>query len=274
MKRLNSKLIIGGVLISALLMNSCSKFNQDDNKEDAAEIVIGTMIDIDLFPEEVYAAYDCELNHINDLAEGVIVTESSATFPKTVTFDYGTGCLDKWGKTRKGKVNVIASGLMSLVGSTTQITYENFSINDFIIKGTRSAENIGPNSVGHPVIKYAGTIEFSKNSRTRTYTFNNQREFIIGSGTCDVSDDEFLITGSGSMNTCSKRTVPLSISTPIHYSMRECLYPFSGKIDIGSSNRGVIIDFGNGDCDNLAEIQVKRRNKNAIFNLETREIIQ
>ncbi len=274
MKKLKSKLIIGGVLISSLLMNSCGKFNHDDNREDAAEIVIGTMIDIDLFPEEVYAAYDCELNHNNDLAEGVLVSENSATFPKTVTFDYGTGCLDKWGKTRKGKVIVIASGLMSITGNTTEITYENFSINDFQIKGSRFAENIGLNSNGHPVIKYNGTIEFSKNSKSRTYTFNNQREFIAGFGTCDLTDDEFLITGSGSMNTCSKRTVPLSVSTPIHYSMRECLYPFSGKIDIGSSNRGVIIDFGQGACDNLAEIQVKRRNKNAIFNLETREIIQ
>ena len=51
MKKLKSKLIMGGVLISSLLMNSCGKFNQDDNREDAAEIVIGTMIDIDLFPE-------------------------------------------------------------------------------------------------------------------------------------------------------------------------------------------------------------------------------
>ena len=43
MKKLKSKLIIGGVLISSLLMESCSKFNQDDNREDAAEIAIGTI---------------------------------------------------------------------------------------------------------------------------------------------------------------------------------------------------------------------------------------
>lgn len=274
MKNVKRNHAIFGILLSSVFLTSCGKMTHKESHEDAAEVVIGAMIDIDLFPEEVYAAYECEINHNLDLASGVIITESSITFPKTVTFDYGTGCLDKWGKTRKGKVIVTASGKMNITGNTTQITYEGFSINDFQINGSRFAKNIGLNSNLHPVIEYNGTIDFSKNSKSRLYTFSNQREFIAGFETCELTDDEFLITGSGSMNTHSKRTVPLSISTPIHYSMRGCLYPFSGKIDIGSSNRGVIIDFGQGDCDNIAEIQVKRRNKTAIFNLETREIIQ
>lgn len=274
MKNQKRKMVIGGVILSTLFLSSCGKVNQQESREDAAEIVIGTMIDIDLFPEEVYAAYECELNYNDDLAQGVIVTESSQTFPKTVTFDYGSGCLDQWGKIRKGKVIVTASGLMNITGNTTEITYENFSINDFEINGYRSAENVGVNSNGHQVIEYSGNIEFSKNNKHRTYSFNNQREFISGFGTCDLTDDEFLITGNGTMNTCSKRTVPLNITNPIYYSMRQCLYPYSGTIDIGNVNRGVTIDFGNGDCDNLAEIHVKRRNLTAKFNLETREIIQ
>jgi len=53
-----------------------------------------------------------------------------------------------------------------------------------------------------------------------------------------------------------------------------CKYPLSGKIEIGSSTRGVIINFGSSTCDNIAEATTKRRNKTVQIDLDTRRIIQ
>lgn len=262
------------ILILIGLSVSCNKFKGSDNKESGVEIMRGMMIDLDCFPEEVYASNACGLDLTETIAPGAVITESSPDFPKTVTFDYSQGCTDKWGRTRKGKVIVTVTGDMSVQGSMSTVTFDEFSVNDISIQGERFAENIGVNDAGNIVIQYSATITSSKGDRTREHSFERQREWISGSQTCDVMDDEFYITGEGTMNTCHGRTVNASITEAIHYKMRQCNYPQRGKIDIGSDKRGVLIDFGNGECDNIATVTVKRRNKTHQIDLETREIIE
>lgn len=276
---LSSKMVLtklGLVAVIGVVTLSCDKFGGrgSSDRDSGAEVTRGLLVDMNCFPEEIYAANVCGIDLEATMAIGVSISESSSTFPKTVTFDYGTGCADHWGRTRKGKVIVDVSGDMSIQGNTTSVSFDAFSVNDVSIEGSRSSENIGENSSGNSVVQYSGEITFSRGDRSRVHSFTNQREWVNGFSTCEVEDDEFFITGTGSMTTCSEKVVNISITEAIHYKMRECEFPLKGKVDVGSDKRGVLLNFGEGECDNIAEITIKRKNKTHQINLETREIIE
>ncbi len=258
--------------LGLLLFSACQKDNSE-NTSSAEDVLRMDMEENDFTPEELYVSNPCSLNLSEIISSCAVITESSSSFPKTVTIDYGTGCVDAKGRTKKGKVFVYLTGELQETGSIREITFENFFINEVQISGTRKAENIGLNDSDNVVIKVTGNISATHENYTRSRTFERYREWTNGFNTCDPQDDEFLITGSGTLINRFGRTIPHTIIEPIHVKPRQCNYPLAGKIDVGNSNRGVIIDFGNENCDNIAEIKLKRRNKTFQVNLDTRTII-
>ena len=260
------------VATSLLSMVSCNKFN-DDNQSDTEDALRMEMEDADYLTEEEIASNPCVHDFASLLAPCAIVTESSSTFPKTITIDYGTGCADAKGRLKKGKVIIDISGDMRVQGHTRTVTFENFYINDVKIEGSRNAENTGPNTAGNMVIKISGDITATNQDHSRSINFTRYREWVSGISTCEIIDDEFHVTGSGTVTGRRGIDVPYVITEKIVLTPGTCKYPLSGKIDIGSSSRGVVINFGNGTCDNIAEATIKRRNKTVQIDLDTRKII-
>lgn len=252
---------------------SCNKFNED-TQSDAEDVLKMEMDDTDFLKEEEIASNPCTFDYSSLLAPCAVVTESSSSFPKIVTIDYGTGCVDANGRTKKGKIIVNVSGDMRIVGNTRTVTFENFYINDVKIEGTRNAENIGPNTLGNMVIKVSGDVTASNSEFTRSRSFTRYREWISGISTCEISDDEFHVTGSGTAIGRRGIEIQHTITEKIVLKPGQCKYPLSGIVDIGGEKRGVILDFGDGSCDNIAEATSKRRNKTYQIDLDTRRIIQ
>jgi hypothetical protein len=258
-----------GTILSFL---SCNKFS-DDNQSDTEDVLKTELEDGDLLREEEIVSNSCAFNYESLLAPCAIVTESSATFPKTITIDYGTGCQDANGRTKKGKIIINVSGDMRTQGNTRSVTFDNFYINGIKIEGSRNAENTGPNLSGNMVIQITGNITATSSEFSRSVNFTRYREWISGISTCEIADDEFHVTGSGTATGRRGIDIPVNITEKIVLKPGTCKYPLSGKIDIGSSSRGVIINFGSGTCDNIAEATTKRRNKTVQIDLETRKII-
>jgi hypothetical protein len=259
---------------SALLnLASCNKFNEE-TQSDSEDVLKMEMNDNDFLTEEEIASTPCGFDYAALLAPCAVVTESSNTFPKIVTIDYGTGCVGQNGLTKKGKIIINVSGDMRVTGNTRTVTFDNFYINDVKIEGSRDAENIGPNNLGNMVVKITGDITAISSEFTRSRNFTRYREWISGIATCDISDDEFHITGSGTAIGRRGIEIPHSITEKIVLKPGQCKYPLSGKVDIGSATRGVFLDFGNGTCDNIAEATTKRRKKTYQIDLDTRRIIQ
>ena len=169
-----------------------------------------------------YVSNPCSLNLSEIISSCAVITESSSSFPKTVTIDYGTGCVDAKGRTKKGKVFVYLTGELQETGSIREITFENFFINEVQISGTRKAENIGLNDSDNVVIKVTGNISATHENYTRSRTFERYREWTNGFNTCDPQDDEFLITGSGTLINRFGRTIPHTIIELIHVKPRQC----------------------------------------------------
>jgi hypothetical protein len=252
---------------------SCNKFLQE-NQSDAEDVLKIEMDENDFLKEEEIASNPCSFDFASLLAPCAVISESSSTFPKTVTIDYGTGCVGPNGLTKKGKIIINVSGDMRVAGNTRSLTFENFYINDVKIEGSRNAENIGLNNVGNMVVKITGDITATNGEFSRNRSFTRYREWISGISTCEISDDEFHVTGSGTAIGRRGIEIPHVITEKIVLKPGQCNYPLSGIVDIGSENRGVILNFGNGTCDNIAEATTKRRNKTYQIDLDTRRIIQ
>jgi hypothetical protein len=260
-------------LITLLNLASCRK-TTEENQSDSEDILKMEMEETDFLKEEEIASNPCNFDYASLLAPCVVVTESSSAFPKTVSIDYGSGCVGVNGRTKKGKIIINVTGDMRVAGSTRKVFFDNFYINDVKIEGSRNAENTGLNASGNMVVKITGDITASNGEFKRSRSFTRYREWIAGILTCDISDDEFHVTGSGTAIGRGGIEIPHSITEKIVLKPGQCKYPLSGKVDIGGQKRGVILNFGIGTCDNIAEATTKRRNKTYQIDLDTRRIIQ
>jgi hypothetical protein len=258
--------------IVLILVSSCKK-SVEESQSDAEDVLKMEMDETDFHKEEETISNPCTYNYSSLLAPCALVTESSSTFPKTVTIDYGTGCVDANGRTKKGKIIIEVSGDMRVAGNTRKLTFENFYVNDVKIEGSRNAENTGPNNSGNMVVKVTGDITATNAEFSRSRNFTRYREWISGISTCEISDDEFHVTGSGTAIGRRGIEIQHNITEKMVLKLGQCKYPLSGKVDIGGAKRGVILNFGNGTCDNIAEATSKRRNKTYQIDLDTRRII-
>jgi hypothetical protein len=65
---------------------------------------------------------------IGDCAE-ITITPNDSTYPKTITIDFGNGCLGRDGKFRSGAIIVHLTAPLRRAGSVVTITFRNYYVN-------------------------------------------------------------------------------------------------------------------------------------------------
>lgn len=179
-----------------------------------------------------------------------------------ITVDFGaTNCLGGDGRNRRGKIIILVTGNYFEQGSSHVITYDNYYRNDNKIEGTRTITNRGLNGSN----QYYWTVEAREMKVTRTdgkfHSWNSDRvrTMLNGYETAEISDDEYQITGTGSGINSNNVSYTAEITTPLHRIM-SCRFIDKGIIEFENSNGGKRkIDFGNGNCDNQATVEVTGR---------------
>jgi hypothetical protein len=174
-------------------------------------------------------------------------------FPIIITIDYGEGCGSwMWDVVKSGKIIITITGKMSEEGSKRLVTFEYFKVNGNLIEGEFTFTNLGNASwsrvlVGGKITTEEGVItRESERIRTR----------IEGGDTDDRSDDVFKITGKASGKTLEDNTYTMDITSPLIRS-KDCFWITEGTIEKVINETTVItIDFGEGECDNLATKQI------------------
>ncbi len=237
---------------------SCQKDQNADDTDFVEDEVFSQQTSEETTMEELYTSTDCNYNWPDIVGECAEVTESSPNFPKTITIDFGDGCTGYFGRTKKGKIIIDVSDDIRNDGATRVITFEDFYIEDVKIEGTRIATNIGKSVSGNVLIDVVGDIQAYKDSYSWSRTFDRDREWITGSGTCDRNDDEFLITGGGTTIGKKGHEITHTIIEPLHVAPASCNYILSGSVEIvyqgKFKKRGGTIDWGDGACDNIATL--------------------
>jgi len=179
---------------------------------------------------------------------------------KNITIDFGTGgCKGKGNREQKGKIKVSFSDKNPNSGRT--ITFENYSVNGNLIKGTVTTSAVSKNASGN--LEFTRTanivITFSADSKTHTYNGTHTLAWIEGFGTKSSNDDVFSTTGASSginregVSYSNKIVSPLITKTTCFQAGSFC--PVSGKTEVVGKTT-FTLDFGNGTCDKKVSITI------------------
>ena len=188
-----------------------------------------------------------------------VVTKDSLSSPKKITIDFGTGCTNNNGVTRKGKIVVTYTGRYRDAGTIIHIVSENYYVNANKVEIDRTVTNNGANGNGNLTFSIVADrkVTFPDGTFSSSSTNDKTREWIAGSSTpSNFSDDVYKVTGTGTHT--SKKGIVYDVSTVTALTRKVACHQFTaGVVKIirhGQNDRYGVIDFGNGDCDDEAMV--------------------
>lgn len=185
-------------------------------------------------------------------------TYTDGTF--TGTIDFGTeGCTLENGNVIKGKIILSFLGNFTTPEQTITYSFDQFHHNGNKIQGsktiTRTLKSTDLLAAVHPV--FTCTIDMTvtfEDGSIYARTGNRTKEMTEGYDTKDNwNDNVFLVTGSETTTWPNGSTSSSTIQTPLRYVMA-CKKPFPVSGTVLKAKNGVetLVDYGTGECDNLA----------------------
>ena len=203
---------------------------------------------------------------VNGCAVYTVSPNDNTTFPKTITVDFGSGCTDAVGVTRKGKITYIFSGKLINPGTTVSATFTNYSISGYQLQGTYSITNNSSiaNGIAFTTKVTGGSIVLP-DQRSFSYEGNKSVTQTAGATTTmDATDDVYSITGTNTFSTTGITLV--NNVTKALTKAYTCKYIGSGTISFtyNNSTKGTL-DFGSGTCDGDVVIKVDAYTLNYTF---------
>ena len=179
------------------------------------------------------------------------ITVSGETFPKTVTINYGDGCMCRDGKFRKGAVILHFTAPLRRPGSILTVTLRDYFVNRVHIEGIKTITNLSAAGA----IKYSVKIEEGRitwpNGRGFTYVGSKTVSQIGGMDTSTITDDIYEIQGRNQTVYANGLVVVKNTETPLIKKI-SCQWLVQGILKIKINDRTLFINYGNGDCDNKA----------------------
>jgi hypothetical protein len=181
----------------------------------------------------------------------VTVDPNDGSFPKTVTIDYGTGCICRDGKFRKGKIVLFFTAPIRKPNAVVTATLVNFYVNQKHVEGTKTITNLSENGK----LKYSVQVQGGKVTWPNGRGFTHESLKVItqtaGMDTDIIRDDVFSIEGRVKTEYANGIVVVKNTETPLIKPV-SCPFIVEGKLKIKINGREFFIDFGNGECDNKA----------------------
>ena len=192
-------------------------------------------------------------HHLPDCAD---ISESGEEYPREIIIDYGEGCEDWRGNIKTGKIIINISDDMKEEGATKAVTYKNYTVRGNEISGSRTVINKGTNDEGNWIIESQSEMVINKVAEGVKIirTSNATREWLTGFETAEKSDDSFKITGTGSITQNGNVTFSREILVPLLIDRSSCRFILSGQVELTNEDGTILINFGDGTCDNTATV--------------------
>jgi hypothetical protein len=271
---MKTKILFLGLVMSILIV-SCSK--NDTNKSEITTEEMTASAKMDIANDDISKIAEDQLT-VNDgftnkstqsayyLPSCAVVTRVPAYAAGTPTvgtlitktIDFGTtGCPMPNGNVLKGKIVITFTYEPMAVSHTVNYSFVNFFHNAIQITGNKSFTRIMTlgtvASPSHPIVTMLMdmTATFPNgNSYNRVGT--RTREIIGGYNTpLDWSDNVYQVTGNWTTTFPSALVQSSTISSPLIVKLN-CNHIVQGIITITRNGNTATLDYGNGDCDNLA----------------------
>ena len=190
---------------------------------------------------------------IGDCAE-ITITPNDSTYPKTITIDFGNGCLGRDGKFRSGGIVVHLTAPLRRPGSVVTITFRNFYVNRAHLEGSKVISNLSDPPVHKWSVQVVGGKVTFPSGRGYSYQSIKVKTQVEGMDTRIVRDDVYEITGRSQTEFNSGLVITLNTETPLVKKVA-CPWISDGKLKIRINDRVLYLDYGfpnSGDCDNKA----------------------
>ena len=193
----------------------------------------------------------------------------------TKTIDFGTtGCTLSNGNIVKGKIIISFVFQPEATSHTISYTFDNFYHNAIKFDGnktfTRTMITTTANPNPHPEVTMTMDLTATlPNGGVYHRVGSRVREIIEGFGTEIVADNIYKITGSWVTTTPNGATQTSTITEPLHVKM-SCIAVnkpliVSGVITIVRNDTSATLDYGSGECDNLAVLTVNGNSYNIVI---------
>lgn len=288
LKNKNKQLLVS-VFIAAIAIFSCQKYQNDLATSDLSSSLTGAVSEIEAtqiyesgivdvqslavekfdgsssaFTVDGFNAskgYGLGFGHIGSLKFGIphidscaTVTVSSSTYPKTITIDYGTSCSNRKGRVKSGKIIIEISDTTVNAGAVRIITYDNFYIDSMKVDLSATFKNLGKNDAGNWVIESSWDQTITKtNGDVIVQKSSESVEWVSGFETTEKLDDVYYKSGSGSVTVNSTLKFSKTITSPLLVD-KSCGYIKSGTEELNRNGNVVVIDYGDGTCDDSATV--------------------
>jgi hypothetical protein len=244
--------------VSQVINNESTQDAQQDEVDDISTNSLGNTDSPSSREQSVFSFVDYRL-------ACATVTRDTASFKTKgsgkITIDFGTGCTDKNGNVRAGKIMVAWSGGRWFnPGAVINITFSGYSINgvSFSDNDYRNVTNVSTIDLQLTFNVVANHSLTWPDNTTATRTVNKTREWIR---TADIVDDKFIVSQTSAGTPAAAGTnrhgisYTVQITTPLEYD-RSCAIsnrvfkPVKGvKVITFDTNKVITIDFGDGTCD-------------------------
>ncbi len=194
----------------------------------------------------------------NKMPDCATITSESTETTNTIVIDFGDGC-EVNGKTISGTIRM-SFAIELDAENKVEITYslENFVYGDITITGNATTTFTFNNDLanGSYSSNFATTSDFSftwADGLTATCTTNFTNETFFESNQDNPGEFEYYSLNSGNSNTefSNGDIYSVEITTPLR-NERGCAYIVSGVIVTNENSETITLDFGNGECDNIA----------------------
>lgn len=197
----------------------------------------------------------------------ITVIPNDSTYPKTVTIDFGSGCVGADGKLRKGKLVLHFTGPIRRPGSVVTLTFGDYFVNEVKIEGTKIFKNLGDPPVHKWSIEVVnGKVTFP-GGRWFTYEGSKTVQQIAGMLTSIIRDDAYQITGRSKIVFRNSTTININTEDPLIKKLN-CRWISEGTLKIRINERVLKLDFGfpnNGNCDNKALLSWNNGNSQRVL---------
>jgi hypothetical protein len=200
-----------------------------------------------------FAPTSMETNNILACAEVTVTPQNG--FPKTILIHFDSTCVSPRGIVRKGMIRIVISDSLRRSGSTAVMTFERYFVNNFKREGTHTWTNTSQPGGKSWQRKVEGGKIIHPNGRFWLHESIKDVVQTAGVSTTRLFDDIFSITGNASVANASgaRRTITILSALQKKYICRNI---DKGTVKFQGPNHFAVLDYGNGDCDNIATIAI------------------
>lgn len=272
MKRFNLIFAMFALISFGLLTTSCKKDDQtiiEDTDTSSAEydaLAESIFNDVGNITDEAYylnsGNYKSTDGDTLFLGQCATVILDTVVFPHELVIDFGEeNCLCRDGRYRRGKIINTFTGRYREPGTILTQGFDEYFVNDNKVEGSRVLTNMGYNEAGNLwfTIEVQGLITLAENGATISWNASKEREWVEGSDTWNRWDDVYHTTGTANGVRVSGTSWTKEIIIPLRREL-VCRFFVSGSVEIIPEERPArLLDYGDGQCDNLATVTINGR---------------